>query len=161
MPSATEFQILAKRDYKSASYLERNFPDEAARSSAAFLLQQAVEKTLKALILLHGETPDFTHNIDRLAAQCQTAGVPLPAALDDISDTLTLWAVNARYDPYLNVTEKKYGKAKEVYASLEEQLDLELEAQAPSKEEEVKDPIKELGDRFYGTGPRSSNDPER
>lgn len=75
--------------------------------------------------------------------------------------SVNLWAVNARYDPYLNVTEKKYGKAKEVYASLEEQLDLELEAQAPSKEEEVKDPIKELGDRFYGTGPRSSNDPER
>jgi HEPN domain-containing protein len=63
----------------------------------AFLAQQAVEKSLKAVLAARtGEFP-FIHDIDRLAELCEAADVRLPDELDS-ADRLTPYAAGFRYD---------------------------------------------------------------
>ena len=142
MPGAHDFQILADRDYKVCRKLEEEFPDAYAVTAAAYHIQQAVEKLLKGLILLHGETPAFTHSILKLADQCQKMGLELPAELDDIAEALTLWESTSRYDPFVSFSEKKYKKAKAVYLRLEqsiEQADGEIQGAPNAAEDEMEE----------------------
>ncbi|MCR5042391.1 MAG: HEPN domain-containing protein [Clostridia bacterium] len=118
MLSANELLVLSERDYELCSKLESSFPDEFAVSGAAYHIQQAVEKALKALILLHGGAPAFTHNISKLSLHCDELGVKLPEELDDIAEALTLWETQTRYDPFCVISMKKYEKAKAVSRQL-------------------------------------------
>lgn len=52
---------LAEGDYKMCLLAEKGFPDEYAVRGAVYHLQQAIEKALKAAVLINGETPPFTH----------------------------------------------------------------------------------------------------
>ena len=126
MPSVKEYMILAERDHKLCLLAEKEFPDEYAVSAAAYHIQQAVEKILKGLTLIYGETPEFTHNIAKLSMRLGSLGIKLPDELEDISDTLTLWESTVRYDPFIDLSEKKYSCAKRVYAELWAMLEKEL-----------------------------------
>lgn len=126
MADCNDYLILAERDYKTCLLLEKEFPDEYAVSAAAYHIQQAVEKVLKGLILISGEAPEFTHNIAKLCVYLNKSGIELPEELDDISDTLTAWESNLRYDPFINFSEKKYNAAKKIYLELSERLKREF-----------------------------------
>ncbi len=122
MPNANDFVILAERDYTLCCKVEEDFPVEYAVTAACFHMQQAIEKQLKALIMFCGETPEFTHNIAKLAKRCEELGIELPEMLDDIYDTLTMWESSSRNDPSIVFSEIKYSKAKNVYSDLKIQI---------------------------------------
>jgi HEPN domain-containing protein len=61
-----------------------------------FHAQQAVEKSLKAVLAAHEVEFPFTHDIEGLAELCEAEGAALPAGLADI-DQLTPYGVRLRY----------------------------------------------------------------
>lgn len=135
MQDANDFLILAERDLKACNKVEEDFPDEYAVSAASYHIQQAVEKVLKGLILLNGGAPEFTHNIAKLAVQCNKLGIELPEQLDDISDTLTLWESTIRYDPFISFTRNKYNIAKSVYKELRDRLSEDIKRITDTKDD--------------------------
>ena len=117
---------LADFDFKTCETMEAHFPDEFAVRTAAYHLQQAVEKILKAVILFGGENPAFTHDIGRLADHCSKLGISLGDELENVADTLTLWESKSRYDPYITFTQKKYDMAKQAYINILQKLKQEI-----------------------------------
>ena len=128
MLSVNDLRILAARDYQLCCKVDDDFPDAYAVAAAAYHIQQAIEKLLKALILLNGEQPAFTHNISKLVSHCEKLDVALPEPLDDIAEALTLWEVEIRYDPSFPVSVKKYEKSKAVYEALKQTIDGSLDS---------------------------------
>ena len=122
MPNTNDFVILAARDYTLCCKVEEDFTDDYAVTAACFHMQQAIEKQLKALIISRGETPEFTHNITKLAKRCEDLGIELPEKLDDIADTLTTWESSVRNDPSIVFSEMKYSIAKTIYNELKTRI---------------------------------------
>lgn len=145
MPDSNDYLILAERDYKTCLLAEKEFPDEYAVTAAAYHMQQAIEKTLKGLILMYGETPEFTHNIAKLRVHSERLGIELPEELEDISDTLTAWESTLRYDPFINFSEKKYSKAKKIYDELYGALKQEINMVKNIEENLQEEPKEDLG----------------
>lgn len=141
MLSVNDFKNLAERDYTLCLKVEVDFPDEYAVSGAAYHIQQAVEKLLKAILMVYGEQPEFTHNVAKLSEKCKQNNIALPQNLEDIADTLTLWESTSRYDPYVSFSKKKYETAKEVYVKLKEQLEIVLQGFSDGDEETENSPI--------------------
>jgi HEPN domain-containing protein len=81
--------------------------EEAARALLAvervsdavvgFHAQQAVEKALKAVLVLNEMPYRFTHDVAYLIELCETAGVEIPGDLAEV-DRLSAFAVRLRYD---------------------------------------------------------------
>ncbi len=145
MPDSNDYLILAERDYKTCLLAEKEFPDEYAVTAAAYHMQQAIEKLLKGLILMYGETPEFTHNIAKLRVHSERLGIELSEELEDISDTLTAWESTIRYDPFIDFSEKKYAKAKKIYNELYEDLKQEIDMIQNIEEEFHEEPEEDLG----------------
>ncbi len=61
------------------------------------LAQQAVEKSIKAVLAARGVDFPFTHDIGGLARLCNESGASLPDELDE-ADQLTPYAGALRYD---------------------------------------------------------------
>ena len=79
-----------------------------------FHAQQAVEKSIKAVLLQKGVVFPYTHDIARLITLVNTAGIPWQEALNPSAD-LTEYAVETRYPRETNsVTETEYRQAIEI-----------------------------------------------
>ena len=66
-------------------------------SIVGFHAQQAVEKSLKAVLAARDVEFPFIHDIGGLADLCEEGGVSLPTELDGV-DRLTPYAAGLRYD---------------------------------------------------------------
>ena len=71
--------------------------DEVADVLVCFHAQQAVEKSLKAVLAARGVEFPFIHDISGLVTLCTEAGAPIPGDLDG-ADVLTPYAAGLRYD---------------------------------------------------------------
>lgn len=130
---------LSEHDYQACKAMESYFPDEFAVRTALYHLQQAVEKSLKAIILYNGESPAFTHDIDKLAEHCKKLGETFSDNLEHIADSLTLWESKSRYDPYITFSQKKYDTAKLLYEEIHEKLVLDMNQNYEETEEETEE----------------------
>lgn len=87
----------AEHDFQAATEgLEHGFPLDVI----CFHLQQAVEKLLKALLVVHGADFPLTHELDALLA----LAIPLAPELESFRDRLrpfASYAVEMRYDSSL------------------------------------------------------------
>lgn len=127
MRNDNDFLILAERDYDLCLRVEKDFPKEYAISAASYHIEQAIEKLLKGLILVYGETPEYTHNIAKLKVHAKNIGIELPNDLEELADTLTMWEATVRYDPFIDFSQSKYDRCKCVYEELYEMLSYEID----------------------------------
>jgi HEPN domain-containing protein len=98
MQSAKLAQLLltkAKQDHYAMNCLldDPSAPDEAV----GFHAQQAVEKSLKAVLALRSVEYARTHQLQRLATLLRNAGIFCPPQIDE-AVALTPYAVDLRYD---------------------------------------------------------------
>jgi HEPN domain-containing protein len=71
--------------------------ESVADTIVGFHAQQAVEKSLKAVLAARDIEFPFIHDIEGLADLCEEAGASLPDELDGV-DRLTPYAAGLRYD---------------------------------------------------------------
>jgi HEPN domain-containing protein len=99
---------MASESDLAAQLLRRASEDEAAaramlplasvtQAIVGFHAQQAVEKSLKAVLAAHRVEFPFMHDIAGLTELCEQAGAHLPHELDGV-DALTPYAAILRYD---------------------------------------------------------------
>lgn len=128
MTGAEEFRTLAERDYKIFEHLRTLFPDIAAKAAAAYLIQQAVEKALKAAALLTGGLTEDGDSVSKLTVILDARGYPVSDELKAVADTLTLWKSISRYDVFDHYTEDKFSLAIAAYEKLRSSLEQKLHA---------------------------------
>jgi HEPN domain-containing protein len=86
---------LAQRDLGTFRILAAH--PQADLAAAAFHAQQAAEKALKSVLVLHGRDYPRTHDLVELAALVADAGISIPAVQADMQ-RLSPYAVAFRYD---------------------------------------------------------------
>jgi HEPN domain-containing protein len=72
--------------------------------------QQAVEKYLKSYLVLYGQEPPHTHDLDDLCKRCQKYA-PSFADVADICTELTAYGVQPRYPMELSLGENSMNRA--------------------------------------------------
>jgi HEPN domain-containing protein len=86
-------------------------PDDVFWEDLCFDLQQAVEKSLKAVLLARNIPFRFVHDIAEFLTLLEQHGIALPEELRSAAE-LTDYAVEARYPgPYEPVTEEEFLEA--------------------------------------------------
>lgn len=95
LDEANRLLTLAKRD--QAAFLALLGVEAAGLSVACFHAQQAAEKSIKAILVLHGIEFRRTHDLLALASLLADKSVTLPVS-DDWLTRLTPYAVEFRYD---------------------------------------------------------------
>lgn len=63
----------------------------------AFHAQQAVEKSIKAVLGASGQAFPLTHDLEGLIERCGESGIELPNDIDEHAGLLTPYAVRHRY----------------------------------------------------------------
>ncbi|NPA86619.1 MAG: HEPN domain-containing protein [Candidatus Diapherotrites archaeon] len=71
--------------------------ERGLHENAAFHVQQAAEKALKALLIASEIHPPRSHNIQRLVHLCELQGIQLPSTIKEYADILSSYAVLTRY----------------------------------------------------------------
>jgi HEPN domain-containing protein len=92
MPPEEDARAILRLALRHERSLAVSLDPAFAQENWGFLAQQCVENLLKGLIVLAGEQPPLTHDLERLEQQ---AGVRLPEELLALQE----FAVKARYSP--------------------------------------------------------------
>lgn len=92
---ATRLLRIAGRDIQTFHILAGH--PEASQSALCFHAQQSVEKSLKAILTLHGVAYPRTHNLEELARMVEERSIALPVPARELR-RLNPFAVEFRYD---------------------------------------------------------------
>ena len=142
----------AYTDYEAAVSLfsiPRN--DEAFVNIAAYHLQQAVEKSLKAFLECQGVTVPNTHDIYKLVKMCRDNGsrIVLTSWIEEKADTITRWETDTRYNVDYCV---EMEKIKEGIYEIGKFLDvngLKKELRQELKDEDIKNKLQKFFPKDY------------
>ena len=99
-----EWRLLAERDLSVAEHLSVNMapiPTEVV----AFFCQQTTEKYMKGALVIFGEDPPYTHDLDELCALSEKYR-PLFANISSFCTIITHFAVQPRYDLGMSLSEE-------------------------------------------------------
>ena len=109
--SAKELFYIAEEDFKDGKKLYTNNPDEFKRL-VCFLMQQAVEKYIKAYLIYHDKPYKKTHDISLLIQNAVEINEDFNDLYEINADSLTDYAVGIRYDrTYINLPKEKEAEA--------------------------------------------------
>jgi HEPN domain-containing protein len=97
-----EWQLLAKRDMDVADYLLTMSP--IPTEIIAFHCQQAAEKYLKGALVILGEDPPYTHDLDELCAMAEKHRVSF-ASVSSLCTLITQFSIQPCYDFGLSLSE--------------------------------------------------------
>ena len=106
----------AEGDFKLIEVVMPFVKEPWAMQAVMYNIQQAIEKLLKVLILLSGNRYPREHNIRILMTKC--TGFQLPAELDALADSLSLWEAGVRYDSTILTTEDILNRCIDLYKQL-------------------------------------------
>ena len=89
---------------------QRQVP-EVLLAALCFHAQQAVEKSLKAVLVQRGVAFPYTHDLARIITLVKSGGLPWPEELDAAA-ALTVYAAGSRYPgPGGEMTDEEYNQA--------------------------------------------------
>jgi HEPN domain-containing protein len=89
---------------------QRQVP-EVLLAALCFHAQQAVEKSLKAVLVQRGVAFPYTHDLARLITLVKSGGLPWPEELEAAA-ALTVYAAGSRYPgPAGEITDEEYSQA--------------------------------------------------
>lgn len=136
--SAEEFLKLAEEDFAASMFLKN--AEKNLDRMAAYHLQQAIEKLLKAAILAHGYSPVFSHDINDLVAACDRVGAQYPPKIADLAFETSYWESKARYSIDFIPRDKTFQEVAalytELHASVQDQINEYIYAHEPGEEQE-------------------------
>ena len=99
-----EWKLLAERDLSVAEYLANNMRPTPAET-IAFLCQQATEKYMKGALVILGEEPPYTHDLDELCSIAEKHHSSF-ANISSLCSIITHFSVQPRYDMGLSLSEQ-------------------------------------------------------
>lgn len=98
MAKYEEYIRLAENDLKVAELLLNSANDELMQNSAAYHAEQAVEKTMKGLLVKNGRPAGISHNITELSKDLDEINAAYPDWINDKDDEITTWSTTIRYN---------------------------------------------------------------
>ncbi len=101
---------IAKADLKTAKSLV-NSKDKYQKHQAAYMVQQAIEKTLKYAIGLKTGTEPWGHDIGKLILAADVEDVTIPDVIRQNAAMYTSWEAVSRYYPRTVIRRDTIAKA--------------------------------------------------
>ena len=126
-----DLYIQAQRDFQVIKSLWDKLPDEWAMQAIMYHLQQAIEKLLKFLCMNYVGKFPYTHNVRELMMMLK-GKLELPADLELLADSLTLWESQVRYNSKTLTSLELLTKCRSLYIELSSLVTTSLyEAEPP------------------------------
>ncbi len=101
---------IVKADLKTAKSLVRS-SDKFQKHQAAYFTQQAIEKTIKYVLLRETGSQPWGHDISRLIMTAQGKGLEIPEEIIKNAAVYTSWEVVTRYYPTAVIRRDSISKA--------------------------------------------------
>jgi len=99
-----EWRLLAERDWAIAEHLSVNM-SPVPTEVVAFFCQQTTEKYMKGALVILGEEPPFTHDLDELCLLAEKYRQSF-TSISSFCTIITQFSVQPRYDLGLSISEE-------------------------------------------------------
>jgi len=89
---------LATADVEISELIITTTNDELKQNLAAYHTQQAIEKTLKQLLVDKRGFGNIDHDLGRLVAEAEAEGIDVPSWVEENAYEISRWATTIRYN---------------------------------------------------------------